>query len=299
MTGAVLSIVSGCGAPQSLPISGPSLSAAGNPATPDKASSYTYTCQNAETSNTDCLVYQGAKIVKTIKTVKIPLGVAAGKDGNFYVGDASKKSIYVFSAGAKKLSATIDNAGNVPFDVAVYSDEIAAANQKSLTFFAKGATKPTRTLKASGVVQGSGAAFDSKGNCYWAFSTSSGSQVDEFKGCKGRGINLKVSGGTPYGIAFDGKDNLYYTSYSSSANGVYVCAGVKSCKLTYSNFINPQYLNFSSGYADLWVSDTGTYSQGAFLDEIEISSGKQIAKISNGISFFDPPSGVASGPGPL
>ncbi len=267
-----------------------------------KGGAYAYTCQS-ETSKVDCLVFQGTKLVRTLtKGLKKPLGVAAGKDGLFYVADGSAKDIFVYSAGGAKLVSTLSDGTNAPVDVAVYNDEVVASNKTSLTFFAKGATKPTLTLKDKTAVQGSGAAFDSAGNCYWSFTTKSGASVDEFKGCKGKAVNLKIAPGTPYGIAFDGNGNLYYTSYNGSDRSIYACSGVKSCAATFTTltFVDPQYLNFSSNFADIWVDDPGSY--GCYcngLYGIDVKTGKEVATILSDMSFFDPPTGVAAGPGPL
>jgi len=190
----------------------------------------------------------------------------------------------------------------VPVDVAVYNGELAVANQKNVTVFTKGAQKPTRTLTASGVVAGSGTAFDSKGNCYFSFSTSSGASVDEFKACNGKPQALSISPGSPYGIAFDGKGNLWYTSYAAAGPGVYECSGVTSCAQVYKalNFINPQYLNFSKGFTDLWIDDPANYQcYCTGLYEIDVATGKEVGRIISDMSFFDPPTGVAVAPGPL
>lgn len=292
-------IVAGCGAPQLTPANAPPAA----PTTSDaKGGAYVYTCQS-ESSKVDCLVYRGSKLVLTLtKGLKKPLGVAAGKDGLFYIADGSAKDIFVYSAGGAKLVATLSDGSNAPVDVAVYNDEVAASNKNTLTFFKKGATKPTLTLKDTTAVQGSGAAFDSVGNCYWSFTTKSGASVDEFKGCKGKPVNLKIAPGTPYGIAFDGTGNLYYASYNAASRGIYACSGVKSCALVFTTvgFLDPQYLNFSSNFADVWIDDTGDYQcycEGLY--EIDVKTGKEVAKILSGMSFFDPPTGVAAGPGPL
>lgn len=290
-------MVAGCGAAQLVPanaLRGAALSPAAKPST-----SYVYTCQNGIVY--DCLIYAKGKLVATIeKNVKGLLGVAAGKDGLFYVANESANDVLVYSAGGKKLLQTLADGSNVPAAVAVYSDQVAVSNKATLTFFAKGAKTPTRTLKDSNAVKGVGAAFDSKGNCYWSFvNKKSAAQVDEFKACNGKPANLNISPGSPSGIGFDGQGNLYYASRSSSGTGVYKCSGVSSCTLTYSQFIAPQSLNFSKGFADLWVDDTGNYQSAAALYEIDVSTGKIVTTISSGISFFDPPTGIAAGPGPL
>jgi hypothetical protein len=264
------------------------------------ATPYVYTCQSGTAS--DCLIYSSdGKLLKTLKKhLQSPLGVAAGKDGRFYVANELGNNVLVYSAGGGKLLRTLDNGGNTPIDVAVYQDEVAVANLHVMTFFAAGATQPTRTLKDSNAFQGSGAAFDSLGNCYWSFvNQKSAAQVDEFKHCKGRPHNLHITPGSPYGVAFDAAGNLYYTSYSSQTQGVFKCTGVTSCGLAYGQFIDPQYLNFSGDFKDLWVSDPGNYQSGAALYEINVKTGKVLQTITAGLSFFNPPSGVAAGPGPL
>jgi hypothetical protein len=292
-------VLAGCGAQQLTPANAlPAASTTSNA----KAASYSYTCQN-QTSVVDCLVYQGSKVFRTLTTgLKTPVGVAAGKDGLFYVADQSAKDIFVYTAGGAKLDATLSDGSNAPVDVAVYNDEVAASNKNTLTFFAKGATKPTLTLKDATALQGSGAAFDSAGNCYWSFRTKSGASVDEFKGCKGKPVNLKITPGTPYGIAFDGNGNLYYTGYNAAQRGIYVCSGVKSCALAFTNlgFVNPQYVTFSSDFTDVWIDDPGKY--GCYcsgLYGIDVQTGKEVGRVTSGLTFFDEPSGVAIGPGPL
>ncbi len=207
------------------------------------------------------------------------------------------KRSWSFPRPANSLVATIDDGGNVPVDVAVSGDALAVANQHSMTYFAAGATKPTRTLKDSDQSRGTGAAFDLKGNCYWSLVTkSSGAQVDEFKGCKGKRQRLKLGVGSPYGLAFDGSGNLWYTSYMSTANGVYKCNGVSSCTLVYNSFVDPQFVNFAGDFKSIWVSDTGNYQYGADLYQISLSNGKVLKKIGNGLSGINPPTGVTLGP---
>ncbi len=293
----------GCGAQQGGLAGGPlSPPLAENAPSAKGASSYVYTCQS-ESSKPDCLVYANNKIVETITSVKSPRGVAAGKDGLFFMADEGGKDVLVYSAGGKKLMSTLSNGGNAPQDVAVFAektgDAVAVANQKTVTYFSAGATKPTRTLKDSAASQGTGVAFDASGNCYFAFQTKSKTaEVNEFKACTGKPTNLKITPGSPYGIAFDASGNLYYTGYMSASRGVYLCSGVKSCAVKWSSFIDPEYLNFDSGFKDLWISDPGEYSLGAYLYQIDIASGK-VTKYMNGIGFFNPPTGVAAGPGPL
>lgn len=297
----MLSIVAGCSEATAPPVArvGVTTQQAPLPLRPKAAGAFAYTCQSG--TSVDCLVFKGPKLFKSITAnVKQPRGVAVGKDGRFYVADESAQEIFVFAAGGGSLLATLSDSGGKPVDVAVYQDQLAVSNTTSVSYYAKGATKPTRTLKDSSAKTGSGVAFDSKGNCYWSFvNTKSAAQVDEFAGCTGKAKNLNISPGKPYGLAFDGSGNLYYTSFTSSTQGVYKCSGVTSCAKAFSQFINPQYVNFGKGYKDLWLNDQGNYQSGTALYEIDIQTGKVIETITSGMSFFDPPNGVAAGPGPL
>ena len=132
-------LVAGCGAQQLTQANAPPAA----PITPNaKGGAYAYTCQS-ESSHVDCLVYKGGKTVRTLtKGLKKPLGVAAGKDGLFYIADASAKDIFVYSASGAKLVATLSDASNAPVDVAVYNDEVAASNKNTLTFFKRAPRSP-------------------------------------------------------------------------------------------------------------------------------------------------------------
>ncbi|HEY1882913.1 MAG TPA: hypothetical protein VGG51_07730 [Candidatus Cybelea sp.] len=295
---ASLAGLAACGAPEISPVAAPG-AAAPDSIAPKAKTGTVYTCQNQ--TQLRCLVYQNGKIKKTLSAgLQKPAGIVAGADGLVYIADEDAKAILVYSAGLQKQMQKLADGANAPVDVAVYKDEVLAANVKNATFFKKGATKPTATLTASGITKASGVAFDPAGNCYLSFAAKSGARVDEFKGCKGKGQDLNISPGSPYGIAFDGSGNLYYATFSGSTNGVYKCSGVKSCKLALSGFHIPQYLNFGPNFTDLWVTDLGTYSPGlAYLDEFNAASGKQLAAISDGLSFFAPPAGVSPGPGSL
>ena len=292
--------LAGCGAPGTAPAYPPAVAAMQTQVVPEASRSFVFTCQNGTKS--DCLVYTGhGKLLRTkTKDVLSPLGVAAGRDGLLYVANEFGDNILVYSTAGRSLLRELGNGGNVPIDVAVFNDELAVSNEHALTFFLAGATKPTRTLKDPNVLQGNGAAFDSNGNCYWSYaSQTDGSAVDEFVRCKGKPKNLHIAPGSPYGIAFDRKGNLYYTSFSSEANGVYRCSGTTSCRLVYNQFVDPEYLNFSRDFKDLWINDPGNISVGGAMYEIDVRTGKVVETITGNLSFFNPPSGVAAAPGPF
>ena len=193
--GASLACLAACGAPGLSPMTAPGVATLDSLAPNAKAGTYLYTCQAM--SLVDCLVYQNNKVTQTLKKgFKKPAGVVAGADGLLYIADENAKTILVYSAGAKKLMRTLNNGGNAPLDVAVYKDEVIAANQKNLTFFKKGATKPSATLKDSRMTQGTGVAFDPSGNCYLAFDTSgSGARVTSSKAAR---VKAKISISAPH-----------------------------------------------------------------------------------------------------
>jgi len=298
----VCAALAGCGGAEGAPsaLSPPLNDAAAASAVPARLQSFVFSCQNGTVF--DCLVYTDrGKLLRTLKTdVESPLGVAAGKDGLLYVANEFGDNVLVYSSGGHSLLRELSNGGNVPIDVAVFNDELAVSNQHAMTIFRPGAMEPTRTLYDPNVLQGSGAAFDAKGNCYWSLVTqTSGTQVDEFIGCKGKPKTLSITPGSPFGIAFDESGNLYYTSFSSQEDGVYRCSGATSCRLIYGQFIDPEYLNFSHGFTDLWINDPGDESSGSAIYEVDVATGKVLEKIISGLSFFNPPTGVAAAPGPF
>jgi hypothetical protein len=261
---------------------------------------FVFTCQNGTVF--DCLVYTNhGKLLRTLTAdVESPLGVVAGKDGLLYVANEFADDILVYSIGGRTLLHELDDGGNVPIDVAVFSDALAVSNQHVLTYFRPGAAKPTRTLHDPNVLQGGGVAFDPNGNCYWSFATNANtSQVDEFVGCKGKPHVIPISPGLPFGMAFDANGNLYYTTYSSGTPGLYRCSGTSACRKLIENFVDPEYINFSGDFKVLWVSDPGNASSGSALYEIDAVSGEVRATITAGLTFYNPPSGVAAAPGPF
>ena len=257
---------------------------------------FVFTCHSA--LSYECPVYNGAgRLLRTKKKALVdPQGVAAGSDGLLYVANEAAKNILVYSAGAKTLLRALDDGGNVPLDVAVFGQTVAASNLHNVTVFRSGATKPTRTLKDANVFQGSGVAFDPSGNCFWSFTNEQlHPQVDEFAGCKGAPIVVPITQGAPTGLAFDGKGNLWYTSVSTQSPGVYRCSGTSQCGIVYNEFEDPVYINFSHDFLDLWVEDPGS----AALFEVDVASGNIVQEITVGLTSGNTPTGVAAAPGPL
>jgi sugar lactone lactonase YvrE len=176
----------------------------------DRAARYVYTCQNGTLFQ--CLVYDlHGKVVNTIGDgIESPIGIATDVAGNVYVANEFADDVTEYAPGGSGLIATLDNAGNVPIDVVASDGVVAVANLNSVTVFVGGATEPTRTLVIPNVLQASGVAFDSKGNCYVAFvKDTTGTAIDEYDGCNGAANQFDVKSGTPYNIAFDRSDNLY------------------------------------------------------------------------------------------
>lgn len=255
-----------------------------------------FTCHNA--TSYECPVYNDAGgLLRTKKKALVdPQGVAAGSDGLLYVANEAAKNILVYSAGAKSLLRALDDGGNVPIDVAVFGETVAASNLHNVTVFSSGATTPSRTLKDANQFQGSGVAFDPSGNCYWSFTNEElHTQVDEFAHCKGAPVVVPVTAGSPTGLAFDGSGNLWYTSGSTQTPGVYRCKGTTQCGIVYNEFQDPVYINFSHDFHELWVDDPGS----AALYEIDVATGNVVQEITTGLSFDNTPAGVAAAPGPL
>lgn len=257
---------------------------------------FVFTCHNA--TSYECLVYNKAgRLLRTKKKELVdPQGVAAGSDGLLYVANEGAKNVLVYAAGGHSLLRALDDGGNVPIDVAVFGQTVAASNLHNVTVFGSGATKPSRTLKDPNVFQGSGVAFDPSGNCFWSFTNEQlHEQVDEFAACRGKPVAVPITEGSPNGLAFDGAGNLWYASGSTQNPGVYRCKGTSQCGIVYDEFQDPVYINFSHDFHDLWVDDPGS----AAVYEIDIANGNVVQEITAGLSIDNTPSGVAAAPGPL
>ncbi|MBD5654901.1 MAG: hypothetical protein IAI50_06935, partial [Candidatus Eremiobacteraeota bacterium] len=104
-----------------------------------------------------------------------PEGVTGASDGDIYVANTGVSAIEVYSAGLKKLVATLSDTGNYPSDASVdtKTGAVGVANISatsgaagSVTFFAKGATTPCATVTASNWNEVYFAAFDAQGDLY-------------------------------------------------------------------------------------------------------------------------------------
>lgn len=255
-----------------------------------------FTCQNALAY--ECRVYNSTGHLLRTKRKELvdPQGVAAGSDGLLYVANEGARNVLVYTAAARAILHALDNGGNVPIDVAVIGQTVAASNLHNVTVFRPGATEPSRTLKDANVFQGSGIAFDPSGNCFWSFTNEQlHPQVDEFAGCKGKPVTVPITEGSATGLAFDGKGNLWYTSSSTQKPGVYRCKGTRQCGIAFNEFEDPTYINFSHDFRHLWVADPGSNA----LFEIDVANGNVVQEITAGLTFDNPPAGVAAAPGPL
>jgi DNA-binding beta-propeller fold protein YncE len=258
-----------------------------------QATTYIYACQPY---TSDCLVYDAnGNLLKTVsKHTDEPLGITADPDGNLYVAREDTEEVAVYSPGMASVSRVLHTGKDVALDVAVHGETVAVADQHAVTVFEPGATKPSRRLTDPDVLQGSGIAFDSKGNCYWSLvSQTSGGRIDEFAGCAGSPQALAITG-FPAGLAFDGSDNLYFANDTFDASaGVYKCAGVANCVAVYGQDTNPTFIKFDKGWKDLYVSGMGAPT----VTEISIATGSIVQTISQGLSSSNPPFGIAVGPG--
>jgi hypothetical protein len=263
---------------------------------PARTKSYVYTCQNGTLFQ--CLVYDlHGKVVNTISTgIESPLGIATDVAGNVYIANNFADNVPEYGPGGSPLIATLDDSGNGPVDVAVSNGVVAVANQTNVTVYVDGATEPTRTLAIPNVLEASGMAFDSKGNCYVAFVKDTlGTAIDEYAGCAGSATELEVNSGTPYNIAFDRSDNLYFSDMGPDTQGVYVCKGVLKCQVRYRQFGGIYDLTFDSKFKTLYVSTTdGSADEIAGID---LATGQVVRTFTKGLSSANPPLGVAIGPG--
>ena len=115
------------------------------------------------------------------------------------------------------MLATLQDAGNTPVDVAVWSRRARSRREclrperiGQVSVYRIGATTPTSTLTDPSAATGLGVAFDDGGNCYLLYDTNSVGSIDEFAGCAGTPVSTGLTN-TINGMTFDGAGNLYYT----------------------------------------------------------------------------------------
>jgi|SRR5581483_5769200 len=271
----------------------------------------------SQPAGNDIVVYKRKKngleltLLETFSAgLSAPMGMVATPNGRLYVANSGASDVLVYRTtrhGPLGPNATLDDAGEVPVNVAVTGDQrvVAVSNASatnggagSVSVYLKKQLQPARILTyGNGRVQGAGVAIDASGNCYWSFNdpaTLTGSIV-EFAGCKGTGAPFKSGILKAGGMAFDSSGDLYYVDQLA---GVYRCAGTSaSCALFTPiggvlGLLLPSNINFDDSVpSNLWVADAAGY-----IDALNVQG--LIAYLLQTVGgVLDPPFGIAPAPG--
>ena len=230
-----------------------------------KAKRYVYGCAAPENT---CDVYSvKGTLLRSLSPsdgLSAPAGTMADPTGLWYIANAGASNVLVFSAGGGALTKTLRDTGEVPNDVAISGQVVAASNEYatgpistgSVSVYTNAATHPAYMLTVPGALQGIGVAFDRHGNCFWSYndSPSADGHIAEFTGCK-KGAKPKILGITLVeagGMAFDQSDNLWYTDQGA---GLFRCAGTAGCELVTNGFSDPATINFNATSTVLYLAD--------------------------------------------
>jgi len=235
--------------------------------------------------------------------ISAPQGTVATPGGWWYLTNGGHADVLIYRTtanGPKGPLGTLDDAGELPINVAVTADRnlVAVSNATgagsgtgSVSVYLNRSAHSSRVLTyGSDLLQGQGVAIDSHGNCFWAFNdeskpSASGSIV-EFDQCNGTGT-LVLSGITSAGgIVFDRSGNLYYID---EAKGIYKCRQTSQCALFAAGFGLPTNMNFDGKQSHLWVADATGY-----IDAVNPQTGSIEQKT---LSIDGDPYGIAPAPG--
>ncbi len=140
-----------------------------------------------------------------------PQGMTVTPNGDLWVADFTEK-VLVFKRGASTAYKVLDDSGQSPTDVAVDTSGkafvINAGTDRggpgSISIYRPGHTRSSATLEIPGNKYLTSCAFDSAGNLFVAFGTSTGADIAEFVGGKSPAIDLHTTVlSRPLDIAFD------------------------------------------------------------------------------------------------
>ncbi len=248
------------------------------------ASAYVYTCApNYPSGDGDCDVYDTSGHMLAQLTsqdgLSYPWGVTLF-GGNWYIANYGREQVQVYTQGTSpKYVETLTDSIDNPVDVAVYGPEgkvklVAVANNASpnegpggAVVYKDGATSPSYSLSVpSGTIRGQGIAFDSTGDCAFAYGFAPSSHeratghVLLYKKCAGKYTDLGIAHlGYPGNVIFDQGNNMIVVDQKE---GIRICTGTSSCNVALPgrSFYN---ISLSSAGTDLWIT---RYSTGEISD---------------------------------
>jgi hypothetical protein len=219
-------------------------------------------------------------------------------NGDLWVADFSEK-VLVFKRGASTAYKVLDDSGQSPTDVAVDTNGKAFVTNGntdhggpgSISVYRKGQTQSSSTLEIPGNKYVTSGAFDSTGNLYVAFGTSTGGDIAEFVGGKAPAIDVRTTVFTrPVDIAFDNTGDALVPDYEIGYIEVF-------------DFPNPTpESQFTAGYASsaAFASDFGhvfiVNGLGPTIDEYTYPALAPVTRITKGFRQRAALSDVATDP---
>jgi DNA-binding beta-propeller fold protein YncE len=218
---------------------------------------YAYGCDGVATCD---IFNKFGHIIGSIALPYPPGGTATDAAGNWYIVEPEARTILEYSAAGGTLENTLQDPGQVPYDVAISeaTNTVAVGNaSNSISVYVGGATTPTRILEDPQRERTLAMTVDAKGSCYTAYDIGSGSEIgviDKFDGCSGKPHRV---GPEDYfqGIAFDGAGNLYYSEIGASSGAVFKCKHVTiECDGIYEPiYALPTVIRFNARFSTLIV----------------------------------------------
>lgn len=258
---------------------------------------------SVEANTARILVYrQDEKNQSPVRTISNglsgPQGMAVTANGDLWVADFSEK-VLVFTRGASTAYKVLSDPGESPDGVAVHYDGTAyvfngstdRGGPGSISVYKKGETLPSSILAMPGGGHPTSGAFDSAGNLYVCFTTSSGADIAEFAGGQGPAIDINATGlSRPDGIAFNNTGDALV----SDADNVEVFVFQLPDPAPKSHFQAgfPASVTFSSDFKHVYILNAGPPS----VDEFTYPRLKPINRIFKGLHEHDSQFDIATDP---
>ena len=201
-----------------------------------------------------------------------PTGLATDRQENLYVANEALGQVVVYAKPYTAIVSTLDDAAELPLNVAVSTSGIVAVanylttslQPGSVSFYAKGVTSPCATIVASNWIYFYFDAFDAAGNLYVDGKDVNGQTLvgKIVGGCKATSLatlSLKNTIGTPGGMSVSRghiliTDSAAQTVYTYAApHGNALGSPIQSTRL--SGTSNPTALAMMEGNQNLWAVD--------------------------------------------
>jgi hypothetical protein len=233
-----------------------------------------------------------------------PEGMATDSAGDLYVANTEDKNVLVYARGSNSPTATLNDPGEFPADVAVAADgTVYVANvfgpmfaPGNVVIYAPGSSSPTKTLTNKHFNHVIGVALDRNGNLFVSCNGNLGSGsggVVEFKSGSVEGRDTHISLHAAGGVGFDRDGHLVVIDQDAATLNVYDIGNPKPIhQLALPG--DAYYFAFNKESTRVYVADYG-------LSEIDVfryrpSALTLVNKITNGISASSGNIGIAATP---